>query len=167
MHDSALPPFEPHRAAVYRWAYRVLASHHDALDVTQDVALRWCRLGEHEHPQHPLGWLRRVTVNRAVDLLRSRRPITGLDERQPAPNPGVLRLVEADELRTAVAAAIADLSDAQGAVLIAKVYDNLTFARIAEELEISTSTAKTHYLRALAAVRDKLQPHADLNGRLP
>ena len=41
-------------------------------------------------------------------------------------------------------------------MLIAKVYDGLTFAQIAAELKLAVPTVKTHYLRALSAVRDRL-----------
>ena len=33
--------FESFKDDVYAWAFRVLGSHHDALDMVQDVFLRW------------------------------------------------------------------------------------------------------------------------------
>ena len=33
--------FEEHRDEVYRWAYRLVGRHHDALDVAQDVFVKW------------------------------------------------------------------------------------------------------------------------------
>jgi RNA polymerase sigma factor (sigma-70 family) len=166
MNDSAAQAqcFEQHRAAVYGWAYSVLASHHDALDVTQDVAMKWWGLPAANRPANPRGWLRRVTINRAVDLVRGRRRVThGVPVLPAARQPDAL---EAAELRDAVAAALAVLTDAQGAVLIAKVYDNLTFDQIAKEQELAVSTVKTHYLRALAGVRDRLKNQADFTGRM-
>jgi DNA-directed RNA polymerase specialized sigma24 family protein len=41
-------------------------------------------------------------------------------------------------------------------VLIARTYEGLTFAEIAVELGIAVPTVKTHYLRAVSAVRDRL-----------
>jgi DNA-directed RNA polymerase specialized sigma24 family protein len=38
------------------------------------------------------------------------------------------------------------------------VYDEMTFAEIAAELSVAISTVKTHYLRAVQAVRDRLRP---------
>ena len=35
--------FDRYREEVYAWAYRILGRHHDALDVAQDVFLRWLR----------------------------------------------------------------------------------------------------------------------------
>ena len=64
--------------------------------------------------------------------------------------------VARDELRSDIADAVETLSEMQQSVLFAKVYDGLTFARIAAELEIAVPTVKTHYLRALCSLRDRL-----------
>ena len=60
-------------------------------------------------------------------------------------------------LREDIAAALDRLTDVQRSVLVAKVYDEMTFAEIAMELSIAVSTVKTHYLRAVQAVRDRLR----------
>ena len=61
-----------------------------ALDVTQDVALKWCGLPATNRPINPRGWLRRVTINRAVDLLRGRRhPTRDVDALAAIPAIGV------------------------------------------------------------------------------
>lgn len=59
-------------------------------------------------------------------------------------------------MRKAVAEALEQLTERQRVVLIAKVYDGLTFAEIAAEQELSLGTVKTHYLRALSCIRDRL-----------
>ena len=68
---------------------------------------------------------------------------------------------ERDELRAAIARAMGDLTDMQRSVLTAKVHDGLTFAQIAAEHDLAVPTVKTHYLRALRAVRDRLQGEWD------
>ncbi len=61
--------FESHKHAVYGWAYRLLRDHHDASDVTQEVFVKWWRAHrEAEAPRNPVGWLRRVTINHALNL---------------------------------------------------------------------------------------------------
>jgi RNA polymerase sigma factor (sigma-70 family) len=52
---------------------------------------------------------------------------------------------------------MATLSERQRSVLLAKVFDGMTFAEIGREMGLSTPTVKTHYLRALRAMRDGLQ----------
>ena len=152
--------FEQLAPDVYRWAYRVLGHHHDALDIMQDVFLRWDRQCAREVPAKPRSWLRRVTLNRVIDFLR-RRPAAReepLAAESPAPDePGPGGAIDRDELRADVQAALSLLSEQQRAVLIAKVFDALTFQQIAVELELAVPTVKTHYLRAVRAVRDRLR----------
>ncbi len=149
--------YERYRGDVYGWAYRLLGRHHDALDVAQDVFLRWLRQTRREVPRHPRGWLRQVTINRALDLLRSRRAEPARTRSgPPPPAPNAPGGAETEELRADIAAALATLTDAQRCVLIAKVHDGMTFAAIAAEQHLAVSTAKTHYLRALSAVRHRL-----------
>lgn len=152
--------FEEYTADVYAWAYRLLGRHHDALDVVQDVFLRWDAQCARQKPGRPRGWLRRVTLNRAIDFKRQSRPAgDAVDEpsvRAVTPEPAAER--NPAELRRDITAALDRLTEVQRGVLVAKVYDDMTFAEIAAELELAVSTVKTHYLRAVRAMRDRLRP---------
>jgi DNA-directed RNA polymerase specialized sigma24 family protein len=79
--SSSSGGFEPYAGQVYGWAYRFLGRHHDALDVVQDVFLRWDQQCSQARPLQPRGWLRRVTLNRAIDVSRKRQ--TGADSMTP------------------------------------------------------------------------------------
>lgn len=152
--------FETYTADIYAWAYRLLGRHHDALDVVQDVFLKWSRQCKISVPDQPRGWLRRVTLNRAIDLtrkMRTDRNVSDAVDDLPAADQTSATL-EQDELRNEVAKALDQLTDSQRNVLIAKIYDEMTFAQIAGEMELAVSTIKTHYIRAIQAVRGKLQP---------
>lgn len=155
--------FEQFTNDVYGWAYRLLGRHHDALDVVQDVFLKWTSQCSTDAPQQPRGWLRRVTLNRAIDLIRERRTGDASEAALLGTATATPRLVgiEQDELRADVSTALAALTDLQRGVLVAKVYDGLTFAQIAEELNLALSTAKTHYVRAIKHVGNKLQTRWD------
>ena len=149
--------FEAYRNEVYAWAYRLLGGHHDALDVAQDVFLKWVDQCRDAPPRNPRAWLRRVTIHRAIDY---RRANTSRRAREVGSPPSTVQvndsLASREELRSQVAYAMESLSEMQRSVLVAKVFDGLTFARISAELEIAVPTAKTHYLRAVAALRDRL-----------
>ncbi len=158
--------FERYTNEVYGWAYRLLGRHHDALDVVQDVFLRWDAQCVRQAPKQPRGWLRRVTLNRAIDLRRQRHTTQELQAlacaefASPADSYGSVEAearIDREVLRDDIAAALDRLSDVQRSVLVAKVYDDMTFAQIAGELGLAISTIKTHYLRAVRAVRDRLQ----------
>ena len=70
--DQVGEVFERYTHEVYGWAYRLLGRHHDALDVVQDVFVRWNNQCTQAPPRQPRGWLRKVTLNRALDIGRSR-----------------------------------------------------------------------------------------------
>jgi len=151
--------FEQYTADVYAWAYRLLGRHHDALDVVQEVFLRWDAQCARQRPGQPRGWLRRVTLNRAIDFKRQGR-LQGGDAIEPrAPAVPSEPAIEPDrtDLRRDITAALDRLTEVQRNVLVAKVYDEMTFAGIAAELDLAVSTAKTHYLRAVRAMRDGLR----------
>jgi len=156
--------FEDHRARVYAWAYRLVQNHHDALDVTQEVLIRWWRThAVQDAPSNAVGWLRRVTVNLAIDTIRSaaRRPERRGGEPVPLADTEALAASDHSVRREAarqVAEALESLSEHQRGVVVAKVYDGCTFARIAEQMGLAVPTVKTHYLRGLEALRRKLPP---------
>ncbi len=157
--DAPAECFEQYSRQVYVWAYRFLGRHHDALDVVQDVFLRWNTQCADAAPDRPYGWLRRVTINRALDLCKARRRQVEVDDVSGAGQETVASgrdPLDVDALREDIVAALDALSDAQRSVLVAKVYDGLTFARIASELDLAVSTVKTHYLRAIRATRGRL-----------
>ncbi len=149
--------FEAYRNEVYGWAYRLLGRHHDALDVAQDVFLKWvdqCRVSP---PRNPRAWLRQVTIRRAIVVQRSTASRRVREKSARSSNVSFeTAAASRDELREVIREAVGALSDMQRSVLVAKVFDGLTFVRIAAELEIAVPTVKTHYLRAIVALRDRL-----------
>ena len=64
-----------------------------------------------------------------------------------------------DEDQQQLAAAVERLPDVQREVVILKIWNDLTFAEIAEVLEISPNTAASRYRYALEALKKILQPH--------
>ncbi len=150
--------FAPYREDVYRWALRVVRSPHDAQDIAQDVFLRWTRQCAVEVPAQARAWLRRVTLHRALDTCRARSRDAALARKLPAPEPALPGLpLEHAELRADVARALAELSEMQRAVIAAKVFDDLSFSALADQLGIAPSTAKTHWLRGLVALKGRLE----------
>lgn len=149
--------FEEHRERVYRWAYALCGRREDALDVVQEVFLRMLQ-NPPELPNVPaaIGWLRRVTSRVVIDRWRRPAAPAALTGDRPAPE-RASESAEARETAAQIQWAIRGLSEQQRQVLLAKMYDRLSFAQIADELGISTSTAKTHYLRALNMVRTRLK----------
>ena len=158
---SPTTTFQRYAHEVYAWAYRLLGRHHDALDVVQEVYLRWARQCDQEVPTYPRGWLRRVAVNQAIDLRRRGQvlPMASIDavpDRLVSTSWQAGVPVDLEAFRQDVASAMAELSPSQQGVVVAKIYDGLTFVRIAEEMDVAVPTVKTHFLRAIRHLRDRL-----------
>lgn len=153
--------YQDHANDVYAWALRIVGCHHDALDVAQDVFLQWRGQCEKQTPHTPRAWLRRATTNRAIDFVRRRRrerPLSSEDEAVKARGQVMEPSDQFDHSRS-LAWALDELSEMQRLVLIAKVFEEMTFAAIAGELELAVPTIKTHYLRALKALRQFWERH--------
>ena len=158
MYDDIAHCFETHRARVYRWAYAMCRRHADAADALQEVFVRMLR----HQPELPndaaaVGWLRRTTASVVIDRWRSRASRESQTATTPtAESHSPAAALESSELAERARAAMSRLSHQQCLILLARVYDRLSFREIAEELGIAASSAKTHYLRALMHVRTHL-----------
>ncbi|MGH7242606.1 MAG: RNA polymerase sigma factor [Phycisphaerales bacterium] len=122
-------------------------------DVLQEVFLRLlstrpvfaCRAAQ-------VAWLRRVTSNLCVDVLRKGTALTFVAEVSTTSS----EVGVSHEEQRALANAVRELSEMQRLVLIAKAVEQVTFAALAADLDISIPTAKTHYRRAIDALRIRL-----------
>lgn len=146
--------YESAKAQIYRWAYRLLQNEHDALDATQAVLLK-ALTAPATNGERQRAWLRKVTINYCIDQIRRRREVVEQVE-IASPGPAEVSELERAEQRERIAAALQNLSDTQRIVLLAKVHDQETFEDIARSLNISGSSVKTHYVRALQKMRRQL-----------
>jgi len=146
-----------HQSMVFSMAYHFLHDRDVAEEVAQEVFLALHRnLKSIQSPAHAVFWLRKVTVQRAIDegRRRSRRPQVALDDvAEPAspnahPDDPMLR----DRLRRL----IATLPEAPRSVMILRYQEDLDPSEIAEILSMPVATVKSHLQRSLALLREKL-----------
>jgi RNA polymerase sigma-70 factor (ECF subfamily) len=139
---------------VYSLALRMLSDGHEAEDLAQEVFMQLHRrLDRIESDAHLLFWLRKVTTNLAIDRLRQDRKaaILPLDE-----DPGI-----ADEpregdplLQRKLRALVARLPAAARAVVLLRFQEDMDPTEIAEALDMSINTVKSHLRRSMAALRE-------------
>ena len=152
---------ERHRRAVYQLCYRFVGNHEDASDLAQEAFLRAYRGLRNFRRQSSLGtWLHRIAVNVALNRVSTKTPPHDsidahqfVDERSDSPSQRLLREEEASRVR----AAIARLPPKQRAVLIMRLYQEMSHQEIARELGTSVGAAKANLFHALANVKKLLQ----------
>jgi len=137
---------------VFRIAFRILGSEHDAEDVTQDVFFEAFGLAEPQEVRDWTGLLRRMATFRSIDCLRRRRPTSALDVNLPVdadPSSEVVAREMSERLREA----ISKLSRQQAVVFSLAYLESVSRDEIAESLGVSPTSVST----ALYKARKKLK----------
>ena len=152
------------REQVVRAAYQVTGEMEDARDVAQRVFLRlWKILDRYDPARRFDTWLYRITVNAAIDHIRSRGP-RGVMQPLPddpsqvrhpdeEPVPEAERAVDLSQLQQAFLRLAQGLAPKQRAAFVLKEIEGLETAEVARILEVRESTVRNHLLQARRALR--------------
>ena len=144
-------------------ALRVLGDADLANDVYQEVFLAiWRRWEKYDDPLNWGAYLYRVTVRKAMELAKRRRPVPATMEGHGPPSAGAgpdmaLRF---DELQQELTKSLARLPKRQADVFVLSRIEGLDHAAIAEILECSRNTVRVSLHRAIK------QLTRDMNGYL-
>lgn len=143
-----------YQRSVYNTCYRMMAERRAAEDLTQDAFIRaWERLHLYDAERDFGPWVRRVAANLCLNQLQRNVPVqVPIDAerdalpRSPDSDPALAaeRTARYDELRAAILA----LPDRYRAVVELRHFQELSYAEIAEALEIPMSDVKSHLFRA-------------------
>jgi RNA polymerase sigma factor (sigma-70 family) len=142
-------------------AARVLGSREHAEDVAQEVFLSF---GRSSVPAaQARGWLSVAAAHTALNQLRSGRRRSSREEfataTSPAAAPDVSEAVVTREERTHVREALARLPRKQAVALVLR-HSGLSYADVAEALDLSPGSVGTTVRRAETALRKELNRHA-------
>lgn len=137
--------------AVLGMALRLTGNKHDAEDCAQDVFIRaWRKFDTFRGDSHPLAWLKTITHNTCYNHLNRNKSKSWneMDENRHAALPvpeGQTRSFDAKHLKV--------LSPGERSVLLARVYDGLSFKEVAAALNTSENSAKVSYHNAIKKLR--------------
>lgn len=154
--------YDEHADALFAFALNLTRAEADARDALQEVFTKLSRRADPlDGVRDERGFLLRLTHNAAVDLIR-RQDVRRRAEDTLASHPRewFARTADPDEaaFRTELGAALADLPPDQRAVVHLKLWEGLTFERIASTLEIPLNTAASRYRYGLDKLRALLRP---------
>lgn len=145
-----------HQAMVFSVAWHFLRDHALAEELAQEVFLSLHQhLATLESPEHAQFWLRKVTANRALDVLRrrQRRPMVSLEA---VPEPVASTPAGDPMLGETLRKLVATLPEKARMVVILRYQEDLDPTEIAEILSIPVGTVKSQLQRALALLRVKM-----------
>lgn len=147
---------ELHAPVLHRVAWRMTGDRHEAEDIAQEAMLR---LWDHaprwaEGRQSLAAWLRRITVNLAIDRLRKGKRIAGSEVPDRADEaPLADAALEADQQAARARALIAALPDNQRAAIVLTYYEELPNAEAAAALDMQVKAFESLLFRARAALK--------------
>ena len=152
--DEVQELFERHRDDVYRTAWRILRNDADALDATQAAFLNALQaLPTLKEADRFPGWLRRIAVNAALGLKRTR----GLDRRraESAPRTEPEVPMSAEDFQV-LKRALDDLPDEYRQPILLHHAEGLSYDEIARILDWPRGTVGTNIHRGLQRLRTAL-----------
>jgi RNA polymerase sigma-70 factor (ECF subfamily) len=157
----------------FKIAQAALRHEDDALDAVQDAMLQLARAYADKPPEEWKPLFYRILENRIRDMQRRRTvrgrviswlPFRGDEEddepdaiaQAPSTDPSPARKLEIDEAMQALEKALGDLPRRQQQVFLLRTLEGLDVAQTAIAMGCSEGSVKTHYFRALQALRGRL-----------
>lgn len=143
-----------HARQVFTAAYRILHDREDAFDVTQTAFLSAYEHLDHYDPGQPFrGWLYRIAVNQALDLIRARRPAEALADEAVDDHQGPDELAARDADDIAIQGALTRLNVDYRTVIVLKHLQGCSYDEMAQILECPVKTVKSRLFTARQALR--------------
>jgi RNA polymerase sigma-70 factor (ECF subfamily) len=157
--------YDTHADALFAFLLNLTRSEADARDVLQELFSRLVAQPDRlRDVRDERGFLLRLAHNQAIDQLRRRDTRSRAHTALAAEAVDLFaRTEDPDEtaFRRELAAALGELPPDQRAVVHLKLWEGLTFERLAEVLAVPLNTAASRYRYGLDKLRTRLRPLYD------
>lgn len=156
--------YDRHYQAVYTYIFYRVGDAPLAEDLTADVFVRLVEKIHTFTPDKPiLAWLYTIARNRVIDHHRrhGRTTLVALDDGLDAADDDPVAAADAHFRQTALAAALAQLTEEQQSVILLKFIEDCSNACAAAILGKTEGAVKSLQHRALAALGRILQPEGE------
>jgi RNA polymerase sigma-70 factor (ECF subfamily) len=154
-----------HANPLLTFLQRMVGDPHRGEELFQEVFLAvWIKRRQYQFPRPFKPWLYAIAVNKCRAWFRRRTsppiPLDVEDALMPAaPDASPADAAIATETAVLVNQAIQKLPHQQRAVVMLRVWEDLSYAQIAESIGCSEPTARSHMHHGLAALRKYLEPY--------
>jgi RNA polymerase sigma factor (sigma-70 family) len=144
---------------LFRMVLRIVGNRDDALDVLQDTFIRvLSNRSRIRHSQKIPAYLFKAAYNLALNLRRDRARGIGaarrlFEDQALTSNPGTGDVESSNRQQSALSGALASLPDRQKEAVSLKFYGEMTFAEVAQAMNIAEGSAKVHVARGLQNLR--------------
>lgn len=154
--------YQSYRKELINHLSRIVKCPDTAQDLVQDSYIILAKTSIDTPIEHPRGFLYRIAGNLALDYLRHSKIVERHVETHvadEAQHPSPEQEVGADQRRTLLHLAIAELPPRCRDVFILHKLRGLSYREIAQRLAISESAVEKHIIKGLQHCRDRLGPH--------
>jgi len=150
-----------HARCVQHVVYRMCGDMHIAEDASQEAFIQaWLRLPSYRPGTSLRGWLCRIAINAAIDMLRKEKRLhpSAVDDLGLADSgPGPEAMAASAERAQSIQAAVLALPEASRAVLVLREYEGFSYQQIAEALDIPLGTVMSRLNYARKLLKEKLE----------
>ena len=153
-----------HANGLLTFIHRMVGDRHQAEELFQDVFLTvWTRRDSYRYGSPFRPWLYGIAMNKCRAEFRKCRPVAvdfQVDPPVPvlAADPTPAETALASERAVHVAQAVSVLPDQQRMVVVLRIWNGLSYREIAEAMDKTQGTVRSHMFHALAAMRRYLEP---------
>lgn len=143
---------------VFNTVLHMVGDAEDAREVCQQVFMKaFEHLASYDRERKFFSWIYRVAVNESINHLKARRAHEPLSEHLPYPRANPAEQFEKLEQWSYLHEAIMRLDPNYRAVIILRHFVHLTYAEVAETLNLPVKTVKSRLFSARQLLREELE----------
>ena len=159
-YKAQMQVYELHKDSLYNTSMRILKNEHDAKDAVHDAFIKgFQRIDQIADDGNLRAWLKRIAINRSLDMLKQKRTISWL-ETSPVPLEDETEM-ELEESHyppiTVVKKAIEELKDRYRVIVVLYLIENYSHKEISQFLGLNESTVRNQYRRGKQLLRSQLE----------
>ena len=148
---------DAHQRPLFNVAYRMVGDYDEAEDLTQSAFVKaYVHIGRFDGRSPFFGWIYRILVNEALNLLTRRKRLAPLEEPGPDPGPGPEAECSAHETEGIINEALGLLTEDYRQVVILRHFLQLSYREIGDTLGVPEKTVKSRLFTARQQLREIL-----------